>query len=138
MSFYYRLPVVEKCFKNWFAGSRANILSRYIIYIFLNFGRGFCGSFPMLFPKGPASCCRKILNKFLLHCTSIFMSSKSVPQIFKVLFQTEDINIFVLRGFFFSRYVQLKSSFFDKKKHQLWNLTHTLVKKLTKIYVAKY
>ena len=43
------------------------------------------------------------------------MSSKSVPQIFKVLFQTEDINIFVLRGFFFSRYVQLKSSFSDEK-----------------------
>ena len=32
------------------------------IYIFFNFGRGFCGSFPMLFPKAPASCCKKILN----------------------------------------------------------------------------
>ena len=37
------------------------------------------------------------------------MSSKSVSQIFKVLFQTGDINIFVLRGVFFSRYVRLKS-----------------------------
>ena len=44
------------------------------------------------------------------------MSSKSVSQIFKILFQTGDINIFVLCGVFFSRYVQLKSSFSDEKK----------------------
>ena len=44
------------------------------------------------------------------------MSSKSVSQIFKILFQTGDINIIVLRGVFFSRYVQLKSSYSDKKR----------------------
>ena len=43
------------------------------------------------------------------------MNSKNVSQIFKILFQTGDINIFVLRGVFFSRYVQLKSSFSDEK-----------------------
>ena len=43
------------------------------------------------------------------------MSSKSVSQIFKILFPTGDINIFVLRGVFFSRYVQLKNSFSDEK-----------------------
>ena len=43
------------------------------------------------------------------------MSSKSVSQIFKILFQTGDINIFVLRDVFFSRYVQLKSSFSEEK-----------------------
>ena len=43
---------------HWIAG-RANILSKYIIYIFFNFGRGFYGSFPMLFPKAPASCYKK-------------------------------------------------------------------------------
>ena len=43
------------------------------------------------------------------------MSSKSVSQIFKTLFQTGDINIFVLRGVFFNRYVQLKSTFSDEK-----------------------
>ena len=32
------------------------------------------------------------------------MSSKSVSQIFKILFQIRDINIFDLRGFFLSRY----------------------------------
>ena len=45
----------------------------------------------------------------------IFMSSKSVPQIFKILLQTWDTNIFVLGGVFFIRYVQLKSSFSDEK-----------------------
>ena len=43
------------------------------------------------------------------------MSSKNVSQIFKILFQTGDINIFVLRGVFFSRYVQLKSFFSNEK-----------------------
>ena len=116
-SFFYKINM-KKTTKNyhlhWVAG-RGNILSNYIIYIFFNFGRGFCGSVPMLFPKAPASCCKEILNLFLLYCTSIFMNSKSVSQIFKILFQTRDINIFVFRGIFFSRYVQLKSSFSDEK-----------------------
>ena len=66
---------------HWIPG-RANILSKYlskyIIYIFFNFGCGFCGSFPVLFSKAPASCCKNILNKFFLHCVS---------QILKILFQ---------------------------------------------------
>ena len=43
------------------------------------------------------------------------MSSKSVSQNFKILFQTGDVNIFFLLGVFVSRYVQLKSSFSDDK-----------------------
>ena len=39
-----------------------NLLSKYIIKICFNFGRGFYGSFLMLFPKAPASCCKKKLN----------------------------------------------------------------------------
>ena len=38
-----------------------------------------------------------------------------MSQIFKVLFQTRNINIFVLPGVFFGRYVQLNSSFTDEK-----------------------
>ena len=38
-----------------------------------------------------------------------------MSQIFKILFQTGDINIFVLRGASFSIYVQLKSSFSDER-----------------------
>ena len=53
-----------------------------------------------------------------------------MSQIFKILFQSEDINIFVFCGVFFSIYVQLKVSFSDEKKHQRWNLRHTLVEKL--------
>ena len=49
--------------------------------------------------------------------------------IFKILFQTGDINIFVLCGVFFSRYVQLKR----QKKHRRWNLRQTLVEKLLKM-----
>ena len=52
------------------------------------------------------------------------MSSKSVSQIFKILFQTGDINIFVLRGVFFSRYVQLKSFFSDEKTSAMKSETH--------------
>ena len=43
------------------------------------------------------------------------MSAKNMSQIFKILLQTGDINIFVLRGVFFSRYVELKSSFSVEK-----------------------
>ena len=43
------------------------------------------------------------------------MSSKSMSQIFEILFQAGDVNVFVLRSVFFSRYVRLKSSFSDEK-----------------------
>ena len=49
------------------------------------------------------------------------MSSKSVYQILKILYQTGEINVFFLRHAFFSRYVQLKISFSDEKtavKHE--------------------
>ena len=63
----------------------------------------------MSFLKSPASCGKKILKLFLLRCISICMSLKSVPQIFKTLLQAGDVNIFVLLGVLFGRYVQLKS-----------------------------
>ena len=74
-----------------------------------------CGSFSMLFPEATAYWDKEILRRILLHCTSIRMTSKSVSQISRVLFHTGDIKIFVLRSVFFSRYVQLKRSFSDKK-----------------------
>ena len=60
-----------------------------------------------------------------------------MSQIFKILFQTGDINIFVLRGVFFSRYVQLKGSFSDEKNisGEIWDI---IVEKLSKINMAKY
>ena len=52
------------------------------------------------------------------------MSSKSVLQIFKILFQTGDINIFALRGVFFRRYVQLKIFFSDENTSAVKFETH--------------
>ena len=52
------------------------------------------------------------------------MSSKSVPQIFKILFQIGYVNNFVLRGLFFSRPVKLKSSFSDKEYISVESETH--------------
>ena len=51
------------------------------------------------------------------------MRSKSVSQISKILFQTGDIIIFVLRGFISSGYAQLKSSFSDEKNNsgEIWD-----------------
>ena len=66
------------------------------------------------------------------------MGSKIVSQIFKTLFQTEDINIRFLRVVFFSRYVRLKSSFPDEKSISNTHLRHTLIEKLSKNNVAKY
>ena len=43
------------------------------------------------------------------------MSPESVSQIFKILFQTGNINSFVLLGIFLSRYVKLKCSFSAEK-----------------------
>ena len=43
------------------------------------------------------------------------MISKGVSLIFKILFQTGDVNLFVLRGVFFSTYAHLKRSFSDEK-----------------------
>ena len=39
-----------------------------------------------------------------------------MSQIFKIFFQTGDVNIFVLGGVFFRRYVKLKNSFSELKK----------------------
>ena len=78
----------------------------------------------MLFPKTPAFCRKKILKLFLLHCTSVFMSSKKVSQILKILFQAGDTNIFVHRGVFFGRYVRLKSFFLMKKASAVKSEAH--------------
>ena len=103
-------------------------LSLFLIYIFIQFWE-WLFTFSMLFAEAPASCDQKFLKWFVLHCTLICMSSKSVSHICKIIFQTEDINIFVLCGIFFRRHVQLKSSFSNKWKKQ--NKTKT--KKKTEV-----
>ena len=51
----------------------------------------------MLFPGARASCDEKFLD-----CVSVFMGLKIVSQIFKILFQTGNTDIFVLPSVFFS------------------------------------
>ena len=46
-----KLPLALDC--------RQSKYSESIIYIFFNFGHGFCSSFPVLLPKAPASSCKK-------------------------------------------------------------------------------
>ena len=53
-----------------------------------------------------------------------FLSSKRMSWIFKILFQSGDSNIFVLSVVFFSKYVQLKSSFSDEKISAVKSETH--------------
>ena len=51
---------------------RANILSKYIIYTFFNFGHGFCSSFPILLPKSPGCCKTKFELIFAAMCFYIY------------------------------------------------------------------
>ena len=51
-SLFYKINTFFNYHFHWIA-SRANVLSKYVIYIFYNFGGGFCDSFPLLFPKAP-------------------------------------------------------------------------------------
>ena len=52
------------------------------------------------------------------------MSSKRVFQVFKILFQIRDINVFVYRDVFFRKYFQLKNSFCNEKKSVVKSETH--------------
>ena len=68
----------------------------------------------MLFPEAPSYDKKNFKINFGALC-SICTSSKSVSQIFKILFQTGNIDTFVVYVVFFSRHVQIKISFSDGK-----------------------
>ena len=52
------------------------------------------------------------------------MNSNSVSQSFETLFQTGDVNIFVLRGVFLVDMVKQKATFLTKKTSAVINETH--------------
>ena len=52
------------------------------------------------------------------------MNSNSVPQSFETLFQTGDVNIFVLRGVFLVDMFKQKATFLTKKTSVVINETH--------------
>ena len=85
---------------------RSNVLSKYINYTFFNFGRGFAVPFLCYFQKLQLLVVKKLLM-FAALCFYIHGL-----KVLKILFQTGDINIFVLCGVFFSRYVKLKKLLF--------------------------
>ena len=61
--FFYKINTfLQKDYHLHWIAARANILCKYVIYLFSNFGRCFCGSFSMLFPKAPASRGKNILK----------------------------------------------------------------------------
>ena len=74
----------------------------------------------MLFPEAPASYDKEIF----LHCTSIYMSSKRVSQIFKILFQTGDINDFSFVVFFLVDMFNSNACFLIKKISAVKSETH--------------
>ena len=63
----------------------------------------------MLFPKAGTSCCKKNFGLIFPALYFYIYELKKCVSDFKILFQNGDINIFVLRGAFISRYVQLKN-----------------------------
>ena len=99
---------------HWIAG-RANMLSKFIIVFQFQAWllRYYFQKLQLL-----------VVKNFELIFAALYFyiyELKNVSQIFKILFQTGDINIFVLRGVFVSRYVQIKSSFSGEK-----NISHEI------------
>ena len=93
---------------HWIAG-RVNILCKYSIFtFFFIFGLGFCGSFLCYFQKLQLFVKNKFLNSF-----------RCILLLFVWVHFKLEILITVLCGAFFSRYVQLKSHFSDKKASAL-------------------
>ena len=88
---------------------------------FSSLGMAFAVSFLYYFQK--LQLLKKNFWTNFCYIVLLYLRVQKVSQIFKILFQTGDINIFVLRGVFFSRYVQLKSSFSDEKNisGEIWD-----------------
>ena len=112
------------CLLHWIEG-RTNIFRKYIIYIFFQFWAWLLRFLFYVFSKSSSYCGKETFwNNFWRIVLLICMSSKSISQIFKILFQTGHIDIFVLRDVLCSRYVQLKSCFSDEKNisGEIWDM----------------
>ena len=92
------------------------ILSVNIQYTyFFNFGRGFCSSFSVLFPKPPLCLIKKKLNNFCCIALLFEWAQKPYLRFLKSYFKLEILIFF--RGVFYSRYVQLNKSSFSEGKN---------------------
>ena len=88
-----------------------NIFCKCLIYIFFRF---WAWHLRLLFYDF-SEVIKKFWNNFYCIVLLLFVWAKKVSQIFKILFQTEDISSFVLLGVFYSICVQLKSLFSAEK-----------------------
>ena len=122
-SLFYKINTcLQKNFHFHWIGGIANILCKnriyniYIyIYIYSILGVAFVAfaiSFPCYFQKLQILVVKKIWNNFCC-IVIVFVWAQKLSQILKIFFQFGSINIYVLHGLFFSRSVQLKSSFSD-------------------------
>ena len=59
-SFFYKINTFLEKITTYIGFQAEQIFYVYIIYMFFNFGSGFCGSASMLFPKAPTSCGKQI------------------------------------------------------------------------------
>ena len=98
---------------HWIAG-RASILSKYIAYIFFNFGRGFCGSFSMLLTKAPASCGKKLWSNFSCIVLLFAWAQNMCLRYLKSYFKLEILIFLSFMVSIFTRSVQLKGFFSDE------------------------
>ena len=85
-------------------------------------GVGFAVPFPCYFHKLRLFVVKKNWNNFCFIVLLFVWAQKVSLEFLKFFSKVEDINIFVLRGVFFSRYVQLKSSFSDERNGgEIWD-----------------
>ena len=100
---------------------------------FFNFGHGFYCSFFIVFPKAPHSCVKKSEIIFAALCLYLY----ELKNCFRFFTSNFKLEIWIFLSFVVSFLVEIKLLFWQKK-HQWWNLRHTLVEKLSKIIVATY
>ena len=73
---------------HWIVG-RANILSKYIMYIFFNFGRAFCGLFVSYFQKLQLLVVKKFWTKFCCIVLLYLWAQKECLRFLKSYFKLE-------------------------------------------------
>ena len=104
---------------------------------FFNFECGFRGFFSMLFPKAPASCGKKNWNNFCCIVLLFVWAQKVCLRFLKSCFKLEILFLFFMASFLVDMF-NYKAPFLTKKKHQRWNLRHTLLEKLSDINESKH
>ena len=120
---------------HWITG-KANILCKYIIYIFSIMGIAFAALFLCYSQKLQLLVIKKFWNIFCCIVLLFVWAQKVCNRFLKSYFKLE---ILIFLSFLVSvLVVQLKKLLFWRKQYQWWNLRNTLVEKLSKFNVAKY